>query len=107
MIWPKRASPPGPVDELWVAVPGAKMESFTIPGSEIAKGGLAQPRRLLQHCFEHRSEVARRAVDDAQYLGGCGLLLQCLTRFRDQPRVLHCDNRLRGEILQQRDLLVG
>ena len=28
-------------------------------------------------------------------------------QFADQPRVLHCDDRLRREILQQRDLLVG
>src|SRR5215467_14038752 len=99
MIGPKRASPPGPVNELWVAVPGAKMESFTIPGSEIAKGGLAQPSRLLQHSFEHRSEVARGAVDDAQYLRSCGLLLQRLACLGDQPRVLHCNDRLRGEVL--------
>jgi len=28
-------------------------------------------------------------------------------RLSQQPRVLHRDHRLRGEILQQRDLLVG
>ena len=42
-----------------------------------------------------------------KYLGGRGLLLQRLARLGDQPRVLHRDDRLRGEVLQQRDLLVG
>ena len=42
-----------------------------------------------------------------KHLGGRGLLLQRLARLGDQPRVLHRDDRLRGEVLQQRDLLVG
>ena len=42
-----------------------------------------------------------------KHLGGRGLLLQGLARLGDQPRVLHRDHRLRREILQQRDLLVG
>ena len=42
-----------------------------------------------------------------KHLGGRGLLLQRLARLGDQPRVLHRDDRLRREILQQRDLLVG
>ena len=40
-----------------------------------------------------------------KYLGGRGLLLQGLARLGQEPRVLHRDHRLRGEILQQRDLL--
>ena len=46
-------------------------------------------------------------IDDLQYLCGRGLLLQCLARLGHQPRVLHRDNGLRREILQQRDLLIG
>ena len=30
-----------------------------------------------------------------------------LAQFAQEPRVLHRDDRLRGEVLQQRDLLVG
>src|SRR5258708_34970335 len=81
------------------------MKALAIPGSENAKGRLAQSRCLLQHRVEHRSEVAGRAVDDLQYLGGRGLLIQGLAGLGDQPRVLHRDHRLRGEVLQQRDLL--
>ena len=36
-----------------------------------------------------------------------GDLLGALAQFAQQPRVLHRDHRLRREILQQRDLLVG
>src|SRR5215813_4494522 len=63
--------------------------------------------RLFQYRLEHRREIARRGIDDLQYLGGCGLLLQCFARLGDQPRVLHRDDRLRREVLQQRDLLIG
>ena len=52
-------------------------------------------------------EVAGRGVDDLQHLGGRGLLLQSLARLGEEPRVLHRDDRLCREILQQRDLFVG
>ena len=66
---------------------------------------VAEPVRLFQYRVEHRGEVAGRAVDDAQHLGGRGLLLQCLARLGQQPRVLHRDHCLCREILQQCDLL--
>ena len=69
--------------------------------------GLADARRLFQHRIEHGCEVAGRGIDHLQYLGGRGLLLKRLARLGQEPRVLHRDNRLRGEVLEQRDLLVG
>ena len=49
-----------------------------------------------------------------QHLGGRGLLLQrlgevvgALAQFVEQPRVLDGDDGLRGEVLDQLDLLVG
>ena len=60
---------------------------------------LAQPRRSLDHCLEHRREIAGRGIDDAQHLGRRGLLLQRLARLGDEPRVLDRDDRLRREIL--------
>jgi hypothetical protein len=62
--------------------------------------------RLSQNCLEHRGEITRRGIDDLQYLRGCGLLLQCLARFGQQPRVLYRDDRLRREVLEQCNLLV-
>ena len=55
--------------------------------------------RLFQNSIEHRGEVAGRAVDDLQYLGSGGLLLQRLARLVDQPRIFHRNHSLRGEVL--------
>jgi len=62
--------------------------------------------RLFQDRIEHRREIAGRGIDDLQYLGGRGLLLQRLARLGQEPSVLHRDDRLRREILQQRNLLI-
>jgi hypothetical protein len=45
---------------------------------QYAELGCADARRLLQHGFEHRLQLAGQAGDDAQHLGGRGLLLQGL-----------------------------
>ena len=82
-------------------------EALAVIGHRIAVSGLAERVRLFQHRIEHRREIAGRGIDDLQYLGGRGLLLQRLARLGDQPRILHRDDRLRREVLQQRDLLVG
>ena len=63
--------------------------------------------RLIKDCIEHRREIAGRGIDDPQHIGGRGLLLQRLARLGQEPRVFHRNDRLRREILQQRDLLVG
>jgi len=63
--------------------------------------------RLLQNRVEYRREVAGRGIDDPQYFSGRGLLFQCFTRLGQQPRVLHRDHRLRREVLEERNLLVG
>ena len=62
---------------------------------------------LLQYRVEHWREVAGRRIDDLQYLGGRGLLLQCLAHLGDGPGILHCDDCLCREVMQQRNLLVG
>src|SRR5215470_19131128 len=67
---------------------------------------LAEPYRFIEHHLEYRREIAGRGIDDPQYLGGGGLLLQCLSGFSDEPRILHCNDCLRREILKQCDLLV-
>ena len=67
----------------------------------------ADAQRLVQYSVEHRREVAGRAVDDPKHLGGRGLLLQRLACLGDQPRVLHRDDRLGGEILEQCDFFLG
>src|SRR6516225_3232774 len=63
--------------------------------------------RPLEHCVEHRREITGRGIDDLQYLGGCGLLLQSLTRLGQEPRILHSDDRLRREVFEKSDLPLG
>jgi hypothetical protein len=67
----------------------------------------AQQVSFLQDRLEHRLQIARRAVDHLQHLSGRGLLFECLLRLGDQPRVLHRDDCLRGEALEQGDLFFG
>src|SRR5262249_9162307 len=63
--------------------------------------------RFLQYRIEHRREVTGRGVNDLQYFGGRGLLFEGLARLGQEPRVLDRDDRLRREVLHERDLLVG
>src|SRR5215471_16303850 len=83
------------------------MESFAVERAERPVCSAAQPDRLLNHGIEDWLKVAGRRIDDLQHLGGGGLLLQRLARLVNQTRILHRDDRLRGETLQQRDLLVS
>src|SRR5204863_5656493 len=86
---------------------GDRAEAISAVGPQAAERGLAQPHRLFEHRVEHRREVAGRGIDNPQHLGGRGLLLQRFARLGDQPRVFHRDDRLRREVLEQRNLLVG
>ena len=86
---------------------GYEMKQIAMEGAKRRFISIAQPCGALDHGVEHRRELAGRGIDDLQHLGGCGLLLQGLARLGQEPRVLHRDDRLRGEILQQRDLFFG
>ena len=57
--------------------------------------------------LQHGLQIEGRAADDLEHVGGGGLLLQRLPQFVEQPRVLDGDDGLGGEVLHQRDLLVG
>src|SRR4051794_40807652 len=57
--------------------------------------------------FSRIASKTGRRVDDLQHLSGRGLLLQRLARLGNEPCVFDRDDRLRSEILQQRDLLFG
>jgi len=83
------------------------VRGFTIEGVQNTKARIAQADCLFEHCVEHRGEVAGRGVDDLQDLSGRGLLFQRLVRLGDEPRILHRDYGLCGEVLQQRDLFLG
>ena len=65
------------------------------------------PCGALDDGIEHRLHVGRRAADDAEHLGRCGLMLQrlaqfcvALLQFLEQPHVLDGDHCLVGERFQ-------
>ena len=89
------------------AAHGDAAKLLAVPELQAATDGAAQRVRLFHDRLEHRHEVAGRAVDDLQHLGRRSLLLQRLARLGDEPRILHCDDGLRREVLEQRDLLVA
>src|SRR5215831_19607266 len=92
---------------LWRATDRNCAKIFAIEKLQAADDNCAKAVSLFQDRFKYRREVAGRGIDDLQYLSGRGLLLQRLARLGDEPRILHCDDRLRREILQQRYFLIG
>jgi hypothetical protein len=76
------------------------MQLLAVVELQASMSGAAKGVCLFQHCIEYRRELAGRGVDDLQYFGGRGLLLQRLARLGQEPRILHCNHRLRRKILQ-------
>ncbi len=86
---------------------GDEVEQLAVKAAHRRFVGFAQLHRPLDHRLEDRRQIARGAVDDLQNVRSRSLLLQCLARLGQQPRVFDRDDSLHREILQQRDLLVG
>ena len=90
--------------KLWVAA-----TARSSPSNRYKMLWVASHRRaaLRRDRVEHRLNVGGRARDDAQDLARRRLLLERLVRLVEQPDVLDRDDRLSGEGLQERDLLLG
>src|SRR6516225_787586 len=69
--------------------------------------GLAQSGRRFDKRLQDSLQIERRAADDLEDIGGCGLLLKRFTQLVEQARVLDGDDSLGGEVLDQLNLLVG
>src|SRR5207248_2285039 len=82
-------------------------EAVAVTSTELAKSRSAQLHRLFEYRVEHGGEIAGRGVDDPQHLGGRGLLFQGFACLGDQPRILHRDDRLCREVLEQCNLFVA
>src|SRR4029077_6420493 len=54
----------------------ADTEEVTLPEPKIAKLSSTDSDGFLQHGFEHRLQITGRVRNDAQHIGGCGLLPQ-------------------------------
>ena len=83
-----------------IAVGRSRAKKLAVEQKQAPERRAAQRVRLVQNCLEYRGEISGRRVDDAQNLGGRGLLLQRLARLGQQPRILDCDDRLCREIFQ-------
>src|SRR6516165_1688654 len=57
------------------------MEALAVKPSQKAESCPAKMQCFVEHCIEHRAEVARRRIDDLEDLGGRGLPLQRLGKF--------------------------
>ena len=83
------------------------MVELTVRAKDEPLLGCAKPRRALDQSVENGLKLECRAADNLQHVGGRGLLLEGLAEFVEQASVLYGDHRLRSEVLDQRDLLVG
>jgi hypothetical protein len=83
-----------------IAVGRSRAKKLAVEQKQAPQGRAAERMRFVQNSLEHGSEVTRRRIDDLEDLRGRGPLFERLARLGDQPRVFHCDDRLRGEILQ-------
>src|SRR5712691_13294506 len=90
-----------------MAAHGDGAHVFAVINAQAPQCRAAEGMSLFQDRVEYWSEIARRGVDNPQHLGGGGLLLQRLARLINETCVLHRDHRLRREVFEQRDLLVG
>ena len=63
-------------------------EPFALADEEDGVVCLTEPGCRLNQRIEHQLQVERRVTDDLEHVGGGGLLLQRLTQFIQQPRVL-------------------
>jgi len=102
-----RSAPSSPLVEFAMATGRNEVESFSIISGDVAKAGLAQTHRFFEHHVEDGRKIAGRGVDDAKHLSGGGLLLQGFAGLGQQPRVLYRDDRLRSEVLDERDFPVA
>src|SRR5437763_582937 len=98
--WAVRLNPLERLDAFCICASCGSVEKLAIERVDVAVGHVAEIRGLFEHCVEYRREIAGRGIDDSEHLRGRGLLFERFARFRDQPRILYRDDRLRREVLQ-------
>src|SRR6516162_5058069 len=79
---------------------------LVIDNGDIDNLRLAYAGGVLGYRVQHRLHVTRGIGDYAENAADRRLLLQRLLGLVEQPRVLHRNNRLRGETFEKRDLLL-
>ena len=93
---------------------GPDAHHAVLGNNDIDELRFADAGRVLGNSFEHRRDITRRAGYHTQDIADCGLMLQrlaqvigTLAQLVEQPRILDGDDSLVGEVLHQRDLLIG
>ena len=78
------------------------------------KLGIAQPNSSRYHRVQNRLQIKGRAADDFEDVARCGLVFERLfevvrafAQFAEQPRIFDRDDRLRCEVLYERNFLLG
>src|SRR5215831_12498371 len=90
-----------------VVVLGDKMEQLAVELVERAEESVAQFHGASDDCVEHRLHVGRRLADHAQDLARRRQVAVALSQFGEQAHVLDGNNRLVGEGLEERNLVVS
>src|SRR5258705_9964600 len=101
--------------ELWGgAEECSDAKDLAVESIDVAVGGSAELRGVLDEGIQHRLEIERRTTNHLEDLSGRRLLLERLgqiaiprLQFSEQPDVLDGDNRLICESLKQANLLLG
>jgi hypothetical protein len=94
------------LEGVWGAMKRGHSQLTAVEQRQVTELGLADARCTFQDGLKDRIELPGRARDDAQHVGGGGLLLQRLAQLLEQTRVLDGDHSLVGKILYQFDLLI-
>src|SRR6516162_2076989 len=68
---------------------------------------LAQSNSRLHQRIEYGFQIEGRTADYLEHVGGRRLLLEGLSQFVEQPRVLDGDDSLSGKVLKKRNLGFG
>src|SRR6516165_6677911 len=88
-----------------------QLAGLIVVAKDESKFGFTELQRINEDGLKYRLQLAGRRTDNAQYLRGCGLLIQrfaeiirAFPQLVEQPRVLDGDDGLGGEGLDQLDL---
>ena len=75
------------------------LKAFAVVDGHKSERGIAKMQGFVEDRGEYWLQIAGRGADDAQHIGGGGLLLERLAKFVQQPRVLDGDHSLVREAL--------
>src|SRR6516164_9972845 len=98
----------------WKTVIRRQPQYLVLTAKDHGHFGIAELAGGLDDGLEHRLNIEGGPADHLEHLASRGLIFERLlegvgtaAQFAQEPRVLHRDDRLGGEVFEQRDLFVG